>query len=92
MEGVSGILFFFELGEAETGVVVDSLGGKGIEAVRGFGQLIDQFAKVIAGDAAAIKHGREVVVINRADETDIGILGSNGDGPIHAVATRHEVA
>ena len=85
-------MFFFELGEAETGVVVDGLGGEGIEAVRGFGQLIDQFAKVIAGDATAIKHGREVVVINRADETDIGITGPNGDGPIHAVATRHEVA
>ena len=84
-------MFFFELGEAETGVVVDGLGGKGIEAARGFGQLIDQFPKVIAGDAAAIEHGREMVVIDGADESDIGIIGPNGDGAVHAVATRHEI-
>ena len=86
MPGVAGIFFFFELGKAEASVVVDSLGGKRVEAFGILAELIDQCAEVVAGDASAIEDGGQVVVIDSADEADVGVLGSEGDGPIHAIA------
>ena len=92
MPRVACILLFFELGKAEAGVVVDGLGGECVEAFGIFAELIDQLTKIVAGNASSVEKGRQVVIINPADEADVRIVGAQGDGPIHAIAAGHEVA
>ncbi len=86
MPRASGIFFFFELGKAKACVVVDGLGGKRVEAFGILAELIDEFTEVVAGDASAIEYGGQVVVIDSADEADVGVFGAKGDGSIHAIA------
>ena len=33
-----------------------------------------------------------MIIVDRPNEADIGIVGSHGDGPIHAVPTGHQIA
>ena len=87
MPGAAGIFLFFELGKAEASVVVDSLGGKGVEAFGILAELIDEFTLVVAGDTSAIEESGQVVVFDSADEANVGVFGAEGDGPIHAIAT-----
>ena len=92
LERVPRIFFFLKLGEAETGIVVNGLGGEGIQTGGVFGELIDKSSEVVPCDAAPIKHRREVIVIDGTNEADVGVVGADGNGAVHAVATCHEVA
>lgn len=91
MEGVSRIIFFFELGKAEAGIVVDGLRGEGVEASGRLGKLIDKFSEIVPRDAAAVEHSREVIVIYSPDKANVGVRGTNGDGAVHTIATGHEI-
>ena len=88
--GGAGVGLLFQLGEAEAGIVVDGEGGETVDDFGILGELVDELAEVVASDAPAVEDGGEMVIVDGANEADVGIVRAHGNGPVHAVAAGHK--